>query len=96
MRFKDIHVLEGERFSIGEDTKEGCYFLSIPVANRMADYEEYYRIPQALVDGFPSTLEILRDIADKSRRRENDENLIVQPGSDRGVASKKGRGAVRR
>ena len=87
MRFKDIHLMKGYRFSIGEDMQEGSYFLSIPVANRMADYEEYYRIPQMLVDGFPGTLETLRAIADKSRRRENDENLIVPPGTDRGVAS---------
>lgn len=87
MRFRDIHVAKADRFSVGEDMQTGGCFLSIPVANRMADYEEYYRIPKVLVDGFPGTLETLRTIADKSRRRENDENLIVPPGTDRGVAS---------
>ena len=87
MRFRDIHVAKADRFSVGEDMQAGGYFLSIPVANRMVDYEEYYRISKVLVDGFPGTLEALRTIADKSRRRENDENLIVQPGADRGVAS---------
>jgi hypothetical protein len=87
VRFRDIHVAKADRFSVGEDMQAGGYFLSIPVANRMADYEEYYRIPKALVDGFPGTLDTLRAIAEKSRRRENDESLIVQPGTDRGVAS---------
>lgn len=86
MRFMDIHVVKSERFSIGEDTQGGGCYLSIPVANRMADYEEFYRIPRTLVDGFPGTLETLRVIAGQCRRRENDANLIVPPGADRGVA----------
>lgn len=43
-RFVYTHLFREERFSLGRDGTTGDYFLSIPVANRMVDYEEFYRL----------------------------------------------------
>ena len=85
--FRDIHIEKEHRFSIGIDQETGKYYLSIPVANQMVDYEEYYFIDKQLVESFPSNLEEILVLVSKCRNRENDTALIHKPGRDRGVAS---------
>lgn len=86
MNFADTHVNKSLRFSIGLETTTGRYYLSIPVANRLVDYEEYYEISRSLHDNYPETLDDLVAFATACRNHECDQYLIVQPGSDRGVA----------
>lgn len=85
-RFVDMHVFREDRFSIGHDSQTGEYFLSIPVANRMVDYEEYYRITPEQNERFADDVDAARAFADACRARQKDDALILQPGSDRGTA----------
>ena len=86
MRFKDLYVNKTERFSIGIEQRSGRYFLSFPVANRLCDYEEYYYIDKSIVDNYPANMDEVLVLLAKSRSRENDNMLIIQPGADRGSA----------
>lgn len=40
MKFNDTYVNVAERFSLGIEEVSGTPYLSIPVSNRMVDYEE--------------------------------------------------------
>lgn len=84
MKFVDKHVFREERFSIGVEETTGKCYLSIPVANPYVDYEEYYEIDADQFQGCPGNLEQLKEIAARSRARQNDGKLIVQPGMLRG------------
>lgn len=86
MKFVDTATCTSERFSIGREVHSGRYYLSVPVSNRLCDYEEYFEISQADHDAYPSNLSSLISFADGCRARLNDSLLIVSPGGDRGVA----------
>jgi hypothetical protein len=85
MRFDDLHVDREGRFSLGVEVATGRPFLSIPVANGLADYEEYYLVSQGLLDGYPANRDEVLGLANRCRRRENDAALIIPPGPNRGV-----------
>jgi hypothetical protein len=85
MRFQDTHVNSLERFSVGQELDSGRYYLSIPVSNRLADYEEYYEISKECHDRFVGDPTELLELVKKCRRRECDRLLFIKPGSDRGV-----------
>ena len=87
MGFRDIHVNTANRFSLGVDEETGMHYVSIPVSNRLADYEEYYTIAPHMVQDYPDTFDAVMEIVTKCRNREFDGQLIEKPGSDRGVAS---------
>lgn len=86
MTFIDTATNCAGRFSIGRETDSGRYYLSIPVANRLCDYEEYYAISQVDHDTYPANLAELTEFADRCRQRLHDEQLLVPAGSDRGSA----------
>lgn len=86
MRFIDSATCIPERFSIGRETESGRFYLSIPVSNRLCDYEEYYEIEQAAHDGYPANLTELAAFAKRCKARLEDDRLMVAPGTDRGVA----------
>ena len=84
MNFRDIQVFAQDRYSIEQDIDTGKYYLSFPVFNGLAEYEEYYEI-------LPDELgTILRDeparrmLLEKSRNRQNDDRLLLKPGRLRG------------
>ncbi len=85
MRFVDTAINTELRFSIGQEIESGRYYLSIPVSNRLCDYEEYYVISRDEHDAYPSDLLALREFAGQCRERRHDHLLYLQPGSDRGV-----------
>jgi predicted amidohydrolase YtcJ len=85
MRFQDNYVNSLERFSVGQELVSGRFYLSIPVSNRLADYEEYYEISRKSYDRYLHDPAELSEFAKKCRRRECDHLLFIQPGSDRGV-----------
>ena len=84
MTFIDTATNRAGRFSIGRESDSGSYYLSIPVANRLCDYEECYAISQVDHDAYPANLAELTEFADCCRQRLNDELLLVPAGSNRG------------
>jgi hypothetical protein len=85
MKFADTHVNKGKRFSLGREMESGRFYLSIPVSNRLVDYEEYYEISREAHDGYPENVEILTKFADECRAHRCDHLILVNPGKDRGV-----------
>ncbi|MCZ8159111.1 MAG: hypothetical protein O9256_04415 [Rhizobiaceae bacterium] len=87
MKFVDTAVNKSKRYSIGREAESGRCYLSIPVSNSMADYEEFYEIGEDLHNGYPDNELVLSIFADDCRRRLHDQLLFLKPGSDRGVAT---------
>ena len=85
-RFVDSHVSREGRFSLGIDQAASDHYLSIPVANRMVTYEEYYRLAKGQYNLFVEDSSSAMHFADECRRREHDDQLILPPGNDRGSA----------
>lgn len=85
-RFDAVEVSREGRYSLGRDTITGDWFLAIPVANSMIDYEEYYRLSADEYGRFRDDRAAALAFADACRARIYDDRLILQPGSDRGVA----------
>jgi hypothetical protein len=85
MRFRTCHVWPELSFAIGLDEQSGRCFLSIPVSNRLVDYEEYYAIDQGAFDLYARNPAAAAFVA-RCRARQADELLILPPGRDRGVA----------
>jgi hypothetical protein len=85
MNFVDSATDKLYRFSIGREESYGRFYLSIPVSNKLVDYEEYYEISKQIHDGYPDNMTQLAAFADACRRHESDHLLIVQPGLDRGI-----------
>jgi hypothetical protein len=86
MKFTDILVHKEERFSIGIEEQTGKYYISIPVANSLVDYEEYYAINKSEFDEFSASIAAAAEFVRQCRSRELDDRLIMKPGKDRGVA----------
>ena len=86
MNFKDVVVNKAERFSIGVEEESGRYFVSFPVRNEFAEYEEYYEITPGQFQQFQQDDAAALAFVTQCRNREKDELLIVQPGRLRGVA----------
>ena len=85
MKFKDIFFSKEKYFSVGVEEDSGDYYVSIPVSNKKADYEEYYRIEKTLFDQYHADLSQLEFVADECRKRLRDGDLIITPGADRGT-----------
>ena len=86
MRFNDIQVQREQRFSLGIEAESGRYYLSIPVSNRAADYEEYYEITADEFERFRHDESIASEFARRCRDRHEDKRLMQKPGRDRGVS----------
>jgi hypothetical protein len=85
MKFADTHVNKDKRYSLGREVESGRFYLSIPVSNRLVDYEEYYEISREAHDAYPENEETLTKFADECRARRCDHLLLVTPGKDCGV-----------
>ncbi|WP_294258585.1 hypothetical protein [uncultured Sphingomonas sp.] len=83
-RFVDSMASREGRFALGTDVVSGQPYLSIPVSNRLADYEEYYRLTDSERVAFEGDMVLAAAFAAKCRRRELDDRLIIPPGADRG------------
>lgn len=84
-RFTDEFVSREGRYSLGRDGQDGVYYLSIPVANSMVDYEEYYRLSEAEMIRLRGDQDAAKQFADQCHHRLHDDRLILVPGKDRGV-----------
>lgn len=85
MKFEDSYFSREQRYSLGREVDSGTFYLSIPVSNRLVDYEEYYEITEAQADAFARKPQLAVEFADQCRKRLMDDRLLMQPGSDRGV-----------
>jgi hypothetical protein len=86
MKFTDVYVNKEERFSIGIEEEFQRFFLSFPVSNGFVDYEEYYELTKDQFETFKKDLSAAMEFLRKCRAREQDDLLIVKPGTNRGVA----------
>lgn len=66
------------------DTQTQRHYLSIPVANQMVDYEEYYLITPEQFQQYSIAPELGAMFATECRARLCDNLIILPPGSDRG------------
>ena len=86
MIFNDVFVNETERFSIGIEEASGRCYVSFPVRNAYAEYEEYYEIDRARFALFLRDAAAALAFVTTCRNRERDDLLMIKPGPLRGVA----------
>lgn len=86
MTFNDVFLSKKHMFSVGIEETSGRFYVSIPVSNGMVDYEEYYELDKTRYELFRKDPEAALVFIMKCRRREMDDFLIVQPGTNRGIA----------
>ncbi|WP_419765267.1 MAG: hypothetical protein ACNI28_02295 [Arcobacter sp.] len=86
MKFTDLIVDKKNFFSMGKEEYSGKYYLSIPVSNRMIDYEEYYWITKDFFDEYNDNKDLVLNFAEECREYKHDEFLVFKPSEDRGVA----------
>jgi hypothetical protein len=84
--FHDRFVSRGQRFSVGVERRSGRYYVSVPVANRRVDYEEYYEIDSRMYEQFLADTSEALSFVERCRRHEEDARLFYQPGTDRGTS----------
>ena len=85
MKFKDTYMSREHRYWLGVETSSGRHYASIPVANGMIDYVEYYWIDDAKYEAFLGDEKRAIAFVDACRRREHDDLLIQKPGTNRGT-----------
>ncbi len=75
------------RYTLHRDGRSGQAIFTIPVSNRMADYEEYYRINEAELALLLAHPKIAAAFAECCGHRQMDDRLVLKPGTDRGFYS---------
>lgn len=83
MKLKSIFTNETEYFSIGLEETSGKFYLSIPVSNRLVDYEEHNEIPKACFDRYLEKPDSALEFVEQCRNQRMDHLLMIKPGSDR-------------
>ena len=84
MRPRAVVVDRVRRFSLDVDEESGRTFVSIPVRNQHAEYDEYYEVDLATFERFRSDPALAHPFVDRARARELDHLLLFAPGRDRG------------
>lgn len=84
MKFKDSYFSKAHKYCLGIEELSQKRYISIPVSNSKIDYQEYYEIDAQEFEALMNAPEKAIQLAEKCRRRENDANLILKPGSERG------------
>ena len=85
MKFEDSYFSRDDRYSLGVESSSGRFYASIPVSNGIVDYEEYYELTPDQYHAFFNSRDAAIEFIEACRRRERDELLIQQPGSNRGT-----------
>lgn len=86
MALRTVFVDRVRRFALEIDEDAGRTFVSIPVRNQMVEYSEWYEIDRPTFERFRADPALAHDFVGCAERRELDLLLLLQPGSDRGVA----------
>ena len=84
MKFVDVFFDRAERYALGVEEESATAYLSIPVANHLVDYEEYYALSDREYAALLGDPVAAREFAEECRRRRHDARLMLTPGSDRG------------
>jgi hypothetical protein len=84
-RFEETSYSSEHRFSLGNDTKTGGHYLTIPVSNGVVDYNEQYGITTEQFQLFSTDLGAAVEFVEACRRRDHDDQLNYQPGTNRGT-----------
>ncbi len=82
---KSVYVDRVKRFSLDIDENSGRTFVSIPVTNKMTEYDEWYEVDKATFEKFKADPTLAHDMVEQAKRREIDHLLLLKPGADRGV-----------
>jgi hypothetical protein len=75
-----------ERFSLGIEHESGRPYISISVASRLVDYEEFYALTPEEYLQCISNAEIAAQFARQCRAHELDCRLLELPGNERGAS----------
>lgn len=86
VRIKPVLVDTVNRFSLDIDEESGRTFVSIPVRNSMAEYDEWYEVDAETFEKFRGNMALALELVGKAKRREVDHLLLFHPGADRGIA----------
>jgi hypothetical protein len=85
MKFEDTYMSRENRYWLGVEAESGRHYASIPVANGMVDYVEYYWIEPDQYQKFLDDPKSAIAFIEACRRRENDDLLVQKPGTNRGT-----------
>ena len=85
MKPRDEFFSRTDRYSLGIDDDSGRRYLSIPVGSDLVDYEEYFELSHREYAELLADPDSARAFAEECRRREQDDRLILKPGSNRGT-----------
>ena len=85
MRYRTIFVSRDHRYALERDVQTAKPVFSIPVSNRMMDYEEWYAISEEEFERFLVDREAAKAFATQCGRREQDDRLDLEARPDRGV-----------
>lgn len=85
MRFEEDYFSKADRYSIGTETDSGRHYISIPVSNGLADYEEYYAVSTEQYQLFLGDSAAAVSFVEACRRHEHDDLSIQKPGTNRGT-----------
>ena len=82
--FRVVHVDQERRFALEIDDETGRTYVSFPVRNQYATYDEWYEVDRETFSGFVLDPAAAHDFVDAAKRRELDHLLLLQPGRERG------------
>jgi len=85
VNFRETYFAKEDSWWIGQETDSGRHYLAIPVSNRMVDYFELYWLDDEQYHRFFDNHDLSFAFAEECRRREHDDLLVFQPGTDRGA-----------
>ncbi len=86
MKLVNVEVFRNERFAIKKDPDTGFFFISFPVFNGMAEYNEYYRVTEDEMKLFSEDKSLLFSFVEECKAQKHDERLLFKPGRVRGSA----------
>jgi hypothetical protein len=84
MHLRCFYVSRTDRYALEREVGTLRPVFSIPVRNQAVEYAEYYTITEAEFGLFMADPDAARAFAARCGRREMDDRLILQPGTDRG------------
>ncbi len=84
-RMADFYWSQTPRWAVGRDRDTGRGLFNIPVSNGVTEYREYYRVSEDELQLLRWHPEIGTAFARCCGRREMDDRLVLDPGSDRGT-----------
>jgi hypothetical protein len=86
-RYRTVAMNRELRYALEIDERTGGYYVTIPVSNRMVDYEEAYEVDRVTFERYRADPASALDFVTHCRNHELDHLLRERPGADRGTPS---------